>query len=165
MNVRHGPPKDSNTPKKGHAEVEPSAVFLPSQVPCLSYHAVSTPAHLSLGLQLLSHPRPLTLSSVHVEQGRKGHSGWLGTCASMGRWGSAWAPRPSSPHRASFKPVSTLAIRGASTPGVSSRNTGGRSHTCAGEGGKGWPAAGVGSRQQQGWVPRSPPEFWTSQLW
>lgn len=35
-----------------------------------------------------------------------------------------------SPHRASFRPVSTLSIRGASTPGVSRRNISGRSHTC-----------------------------------
>lgn len=44
--------------------------------------------------------------------------------------GSTAEGSPGSPHRASFRPVSTLPIRGASTPGVSSRNTGGRSHTC-----------------------------------
>lgn len=39
-------------------------------------------------------------------------------------------PEGGSPHRASFRPVSTLSIRGANTPGVSSRNISGRSHTC-----------------------------------
>lgn len=44
--------------------------------------------------------------------------------------GHRWDPEGGSPHRASFRPVSTLSIRGASTPGVSSRNISGRSLTC-----------------------------------
>ena len=56
----------------------------------------------------------------------------------LGAWESGGHLRGAgSPHKASFRPVSTLWIRGASTPGVSSRNISGRSHTC---GHRGWSA-------------------------